>query len=220
MAWNQGTPLVLNLGSEMPQSAASAVLYFACCFLHLAAMQLVVAVQSVYESMSVFLFSFTICRLCAISILLPVYILQVSSRILPTVLGNIRRLILPWNKLIEDTEAYRRQGAMQAQLQLEGKYIFRNDEIVRVDRSERQWMNDIPWHDNTEEFLVCGARVRFVHLRPAAIDSSRRGCLPKKPIVFLHGSRSWSYMWRKVCCDLFPHFVQVIPSEVPMFTHI
>lgn len=109
MAGNQGKPLVLNLGSEMPQSAASAVLYFARCFLHLAAMQLFLTVQSIYESMSVFLLSFTICRLCTISILLPVYILQVSFRILPTVLGNIRCLILPWNKLIEDTEAYRRQ---------------------------------------------------------------------------------------------------------------
>lgn len=88
---------------------------------------------------------------------------------------------------------------MQAQLQLEGKYIFRDDDIVRVDRSERQWMNDIPSRDNTEEFLVYGARVRFIHLRPAAIDSSKSGCLPKKPIVFLHRSQSWSYMWRKVC---------------------
>jgi hypothetical protein len=204
MAWDQGKPLPLNLGSEMPQAATSAVLYFTRCFLHFAAVQLIVTVQTLYESLSVFLLSFTICRLCAISILLPVYILQVSYRLLPTVLRNIRCLILPWNKLIEDTESYRRQGAMQAQLQLEGKYVFREDDIVRVDRSEKQWMNDIPWHDKTEEFLVCGARVRFVHLRPA-IDSSRSGCLPKRPIVFLHGSRSWSYMWRKVCSNVSLH---------------
>jgi hypothetical protein len=201
---NQENPLALKLGSEMPQAATSAVLYFTRCFLRLAAVQLVVTVQTVYENISVFLLSFTICRLCAITALLPVYILQVSYRLLPTVLGNIRRLILSWNKLIKDTEAYRRQWAMQAQLQLEGKYIFRDDEIVRVDRSGKQWMNDIPWHDNTEEFLVCGARVRFVHLRPAVVDSSRSGCWPKRPIVFLHGIRSWSYMWRKVCWNLIP----------------
>ena len=206
MALNQGKPLALNLGSEMPHAATSAVLYFTRCFLRLAAVQLVATVQTVYENLSVFLLSFTICRLCAIGVLLPVYILQVIFRLLPTLLGNIRCLILPWNKLIEDTEAYRRQRAMKAQLQLEGKYIFRDDGIVRVDRSGKQWMNHILWHDNTEEFLVCGARARFVHLRPDAVDSSKSGCLPKRPIVFLHGSRSWSYMWRKVCWNLILHF--------------
>jgi hypothetical protein len=149
MAWNDGKPLGLNLGPEIQRAATSAVLYFTHCFLRLAAAQLFVTVQTVYETISAFLLSFTICRLCAISVLLPVYILQVLSRLLPTILGNIWYRILPWNRLIEDTEAYRRQVAMQAQLQLEGKYIFRDDEIVRIDRSKKQWMNDIPWYDNT-----------------------------------------------------------------------
>lgn len=219
MAWSQEKPLAHNLGSETPEAAISVVLYFAHCFLHLAAVQLFVTVQSVYENIIVFLLSFTLCRLCAIGVLLPVYILQVSSRLLPTVLGNIRRLFLPWHKLIEDTEAYRRQWAMQAQLQLEGKYNFRDDEIVRVDQSGKEWMNDIQWHDNTEEFLVCGARVRFVHLRPGVVDRSGSGCSPKKPIVFLHGSRSWSYMWRKVCWKLILYFVQVILRSTNVYLY-
>lgn len=183
----------------MPQAAILAVLYLASCFLRLTVVQLFVTVQAVYESISAFFLSFTICRLCAIIALLPVYILQVSFRVLPTVLGNIRCLILPWNKLIEDTEAYRRQWAMQVQLQLEGKYIFREDEIVSDDKLNKHWINDIQWSNNIGEFLVCGARVRYVHLRPAVHESGQNGCLPKRPILLLHGSRGWSYMWRKVC---------------------
>lgn len=202
MAWSQEKPVALELGSEMPQVATSVVLYLARCFLRLTAVQLFITVQAVYENISVFFLSFTICRLCAIIALLPVYILQVSFRLLPTVLGNIRCLILPWNKLIEDTETYRRQWAMQVQLQLEGKYIFREDEIVRVDRFNKHWMKDVRWSDNTEEFLVCGARVRYVHLVPAVHEGCQNGCLPKRPILLLHGSRSWSYMWRKVCWNL------------------
>lgn len=194
----QGKSPPLNMGSEVPQAATSAALHLMFCFLRLAALQLVVSVQTVYERISVFILSFTVCRLFAISVLLPVYISRGLFRLLPTILRNIWCLILPWNKLSEDAEAYRRHQAIHAQLQLEGKYTFEDDEIVRVDRRGKLWMNDIPWHENTEEFLVCGARVRFVHLRPDAADCGRNGCLPKKPIVFLHGSRSWSYMWRKV----------------------
>jgi hypothetical protein len=186
----------------MPQAATSAVVYLTRCFLRLIAVQLFVTVQAIHENISVFFLSFTICRLCAIIALLPVYILQVSFGLLPTVLGNIRCLILPWNKLIEDSEAYRRQWAIQVQLQLEGKYIFREEEIVRVDSYNKHWMNDIRWPDKLEEFLACGARVRYVHLRPTVNETGQNGCLPKRPILFLHGSRSWSYMWRKVCWDL------------------
>jgi pimeloyl-ACP methyl ester carboxylesterase len=106
-----------------------------------------------------------------------------------------------WDKLIEETEEYRRQGAVQAQLQLEGKFVFPADEVARVDLSREQWIRDVPWHDHVEEFLVCGARVRFVHLRPAAVntgDSSDSSDLTKRSIVFLHGDGGWSYMWRKV----------------------
>lgn len=101
-------------------------------------------------------------RLYAVCLLLPIYILQVLSYLLPTALGNVPCLILRWNKLIEDTETYRRQGAMQAQVQLEGKYVFPDNEVVREDLSGKQWVKDIPWHDHIEEFLVCGARVRFI----------------------------------------------------------
>ncbi|CEL03949.1 hypothetical protein ASPCAL05085 [Aspergillus calidoustus] len=111
-----------------------------------------------------------------------------------------------WDKLIEETEEYRRQGAVQAQLQLEGKFVFPADEVARVDLSREQWIRDVPWHDHIEEFLVCGARVRFVHLRPAAVntgDSSDSSDLTKRSIVFLHGDGGWSYMWRKVMARLY-----------------
>lgn len=205
MVWNQRKPRAIKGGLEKPQTVMSA-LYFTSCFLHLAAIQVVTTVQTVYKSASAFLLSFTIFRLCAISVLLPLYVLQVFFRLIPTILGNVWCLIFPWDKLIENTESYRRHWAMLAQLQLEGKYIFRDDEIFRVERSRKQWMDDISWNESTEEFVVCGARVRFVHLRPAAVDSSNGASLPKRPIVFLHGSRSWSYTWRKVCLNSFHLF--------------
>jgi hypothetical protein len=168
----------------------------------LAAGQVVVTIRATYESISVFLLSYIIFQLFAISVLLPTYFLQVLIGLIPTILGNIWCLIFPWEKLIEQTESNRRQSAMLAQLQLEGKYIFRDDDLIRVDRSGKEWMNDLSWHEHTEELGVCGARARFVHLRPEGGDNSSSSPLPKRPIVFLHGSRSWSYMWRKVCLNM------------------
>lgn len=210
MVWNQRkSPAIWGL--EKPRTVISA-LYFTICFLHLAAVQVVIIAQTIYKSAIAFLLSFTIFRLCAISVLLPLYILQVFLRLVPTILGNAWCLIFPWDRLIENTESYRRQWAMLAQLQLEGKYNFRDDEIFRVERSGKQWMDNVLWHENTEEFAVCGARVRFVHLKPAAVESSNGGSLPKRPIVFLHGSRSWSYTWRKVCLNSFLSF-RMTPVE-------
>lgn len=203
MVWNR-KPRAIG-GLEKPQTVLSA-LSFTICILHLAAGQVVITVQTIYKSASAFLLSFTIFRLCAISVLLPLYILQVFFHLVPTILGNAWCLIFPWDKLIENTESYRRQWAMLAQLQLEGKYNFRDDEIFKVERSGKQWMDNILWHESTEEFAVCGARVRFVHLKPAAVDSGNGGSLPKRPIVFLHGSRGWSYTWRKVCLNSFLSF--------------
>lgn len=158
------------------------------------------AVQAIYESISAFLLSFTMCRFYAVCILLPVYISQQLYRRLPTIPRNFRCLISRWNKLIGDTEAYRRQGSVQAQLQLEGKYIFPETEVIRVNLSGKMWINGISWHDNVEEFVVCGARVRYIHLRPTANGAANGSYSRKRPIVFLHGNRGWSYMWRKVCC--------------------
>jgi pimeloyl-ACP methyl ester carboxylesterase len=64
-------------------------------------------------------------------------------------------------------------------------------------------MKDIPWHDHTEEFVVCKARVRYIHLRPAAVNGGSSAAPLKRPIVFLHGSQSWSYTWRKVCSIIY-----------------
>lgn len=159
-------------------------------------------VQAIYESISAFLLSFTMCRFYAVCILLPVYILQQLYRRLPTIPRNFRCLVSRWNRLIGETEAYRRQGAVQAQLQLEGKYIFPEQEVIRVNLSGQMWINGVPWHDNVDEFVVCGARVRYIHLMPTANGVGNGSHARKRPIVFLHGNRGWSYMWRKVCCLL------------------
>lgn len=86
MVWNQRKPRAME-GLEKPRSAISA-LYFTICFLRLAAVQVVIIAQSIYKSAIAFLLSFVIFRLCAISVLLPLDILQVFFRLAPTVLGN------------------------------------------------------------------------------------------------------------------------------------
>lgn len=214
MVWNQRkSPGIWGL--EKPRTVISA-LYFTICFLHLAAVHVVITAQTTCKSAIALLLSFTIFRLWAISVLLPLYILQVFLCLLPTILGNAWCLIFPWDRLIENTESYRRQWAMLAQLQLEGKYNFRDDEILRVERSGKQWMDNVLWDESTEEFAVCGARVRFVHLKPASVKSSNGGSLPKRPIVFLHGSRGWSYTWRKVCLNSFLSFwMTPVPGGKP-----
>jgi hypothetical protein len=196
MAWRK--PLILNWGPEKAKSVTLTALCFTHCFLRTVLGVVVVSIRATYESISVFLLPHMIFQLFAISVLLPTYLLQVLIGLIPNILGNIWCLVFPWNKLIEQTESHRRQLAMLAQLQLEGKYIFRDDDLIRVEQSEKEWMEDLSWNEHTEELSVCGARARFVHLRPEEGDNDSCSHLPKKPIVFLHGSRSWSYMWRKV----------------------
>jgi hypothetical protein len=207
MAWGQWIPTAPKIGSDFPRAGIATVLHSSSYLLSLATLQLTAAISSTCEVLGIFLLSFTICRLAGIGVLLLVYLVQILLRSLSTALGNIQSF-LQWNKLIESTDTYRRQWAMKAQLQLEGKYIFRDHEMIRVDRSGKQWMNDILWHDITKEFLVGGARVRFAHLTPAAAYTSKSGRSSKRPIVFLHGSRSWSYMWRRVCLNLITHIDQ------------
>lgn len=199
-------PLIPNWGSEKAQSATLTALCFTRCFLRMAAGQVVVTIRATYESISVFLLSHIIFQLFAISILLPTYLLQVLTGLIPNILGNIWCFIFPWDKFIEQTESNRRQSAMLAQLQLEGKYIFRDDDLIRVEKSGKEWMKDLSWDEHTEELSVCGARARFVHLRPEGGDNGSCSPLPKRPVVFLHGSRSWSYMWRKVCLNMLIFF--------------
>lgn len=59
------------------------------------------------------------------------------------------------------------------------------------------WMNDLPWENETEEFSVCGATVRFVHLKPL-VDGDSGKTKTKKNFLFLHGKPGWSYVWRNV----------------------
>lgn len=197
MVWRK--PSILDWNSKMAQSTIPTPLYSTRCFLRLATGKLIIAIKAAYESISIFLLSYGIFQLFAISILLPAYFARVLTGLIPTILGTIWCLIFPFDKLIEQTESSRRQSAMLAQLQLEGKYIFKDGDIARVDRSGKEWMNDLSWDEHTEELEVCGARARFVHLRPERSDNSSTSTLSKRPIVFLHGSRSWSFMWRKVC---------------------
>lgn len=188
----------LKLGWDMPKATTSAVLNLLRWLFLLTVVQIFATVRAFYEKTSAFLLSFTIFRLYAIVVLLPVYVSQISFRLLPTAFRNIRSLMFPWDKLIEDTETHRRLWAIQVQLQLEGKYVFQKDDIVKFNRFNEYWMGHSQWSDNTKEFIVCGARVRYVHLTPAVGEGSLNGCSPQRPIVFLHGSQSWSHTWRKV----------------------
>ncbi|KAJ5369353.1 uncharacterized protein N7496_009113 [Penicillium cataractarum] len=145
---------ILEWSSEMAQSATSAALYSTSCFLRLAIGQLIIAMKTAYESIGIFLLPYGIFQLFAISVLLPAYFARVLTGLIPTILGTIWCLIFPWDKLIEQTESSRRQSAMFAQLQLEGKYIFRVGDVARVNRSGTEWMSDILWEEHTEEFEV------------------------------------------------------------------
>jgi hypothetical protein len=152
MAW--GKPIGLNWGSEKVQSVTLTALFFIRCFLRKAAGQVVVTVRATYESISVFIQPYIIFQLFAITVLLPTYLLQDLIDLIPAILGNIWCLIFPWNRVIEQTESQRRQLAMLAQLQLEGKYIFRDDDLIRVEQSGMEWMKVLSWNEHSEELSV------------------------------------------------------------------
>ncbi|KAH2547054.1 hypothetical protein KXW97_000419 [Aspergillus fumigatus] len=147
-------------------------------------------VLTVSGYLSAFLLSFTINRAFLASALLPLYLLSLAYRVLPTIFRNAPRLLLPnwWKTLVKDAEQYRQRVDALAQSQLEGTYRFKDDEILRTDRKGKGWMADMPWRDNVEEFSVIATDNKASH----------------RPIVFLHGNPSWSYMWRNV----FPALVE------------
>ncbi|KAF4211426.1 hypothetical protein CNMCM5878_002636 [Aspergillus fumigatiaffinis] len=163
-------------------------------------------VLTVWGYLSAFLLSFTINRAFLASALLPLYLLSLAYSVLPTILWNAPRLLLPngWKTLMKDAEQYRQRADSLAQSQLEGKYKFKDDEIIRTDQKGKGWMADMPWRDNVEEFNVCGATARYVHLKPSYRSIATDNKASHRPIVFLHGNPSWSYMWRNV----FPALVE------------
>ncbi|GIJ90940.1 hypothetical protein Asppvi_009905 [Aspergillus pseudoviridinutans] len=156
--------------------------------------------------LSVFLLSFTINRAFLASAVLPLYLLSIAYSVLPTILWNAPQLLLPnrWRALMKDAEQYRQRADALARSQLEGKYRFKEDEIIRTDQKGKEWMADMPWRDNVEEFNVCGATARYVHLKPSYRSIATDNKASHRPIVFLHGNPSWSYMWRNV----FPALVE------------
>ncbi|BDD59791.1 hypothetical protein MAP00_004980 [Monascus purpureus] len=104
-----------------------------------------------------------------------------------------------WNMLIRTAQFHRNRQSDQAQAQFDGKYEFPENVLFRVKRGGHEWMDDMPWTDNTEEFKVCGATVRFVHLKPAIDGGSGE---VKKSILFLHGNPTWSQIWRRILPSL------------------
>jgi hypothetical protein len=157
-------------------------------------------VLTAWGYLSAFLLSFTINRALLAYALLPFYLLSLAYNVLPTILWNAPRLLLPngWSRLVKDAEEYRQRADALAQSQLEGKYRFKEDEILRTDQKGKGWMADMPWRDNMEEFNVCGATARYVHLKPSYRSIATDNKTSHRPIVFLHGNPSWSYMWRNV----------------------
>ncbi|RLL94680.1 hypothetical protein CFD26_104466 [Aspergillus turcosus] len=163
-------------------------------------------VLTAWGYLSAFLLSFTVNRALLAYALLPFYLLSLAYSVLPTILWNAPRLLVPngWSRLIKDAKEYRQRADALAQSQVEGKYKFKDDEIIRSDQKGKGWMADMPWRDNVEEFNVCGATARYVHLKPSYRSIATDNKTSHRPIVFLHGNPSWSYMWRNV----FPALVE------------
>ncbi|KAL4971955.1 Alpha/Beta hydrolase protein [Aspergillus desertorum] len=151
--------------------------------------------------LSAFILSFTTTRLVLVFILLPLYLYRFLLSLLPaTIKNSIYLLIGPsgWSRLVEHTQTYRNQSDALAQAQLDGSYRFKPTEVFHIARNSRGWMGAAPWANETEEFEVCGATVRYLHLRASYSAVLQDGKREHRPIVFLHGNPSWSYMWRNV----------------------
>ncbi|KAI9372819.1 Alpha/Beta hydrolase protein [Aspergillus egyptiacus] len=150
--------------------------------------------------MSAYILSFTVARLILNAILIPLYLYKLMVAIAPTASKNALRLLTlgGWSRLVREADTYRARADSLAVAQLEGTYQFRADEVFHVDRNSRGWMESLPWANDTHEFSVCGATVRYIHLRPSYSDILQDGKKSHKPVVFLHGNVTWSYMWRNV----------------------
>ncbi|CEL07036.1 hypothetical protein ASPCAL10202 [Aspergillus calidoustus] len=147
-----------------------------------------------------FALSFTISRVLLVSILLPLYLCKLVLTLIPSILRNVTQLFAPngWNRLVESAESYRAQSDSLAYAQLNGSYTFRPDELFHIPEKSRGWMENVPYANDTHSFTVCGATVRYIHLKPSYSSILQDGKKTHRPIVLLHGNPSWSYMWRNV----------------------
>ncbi|KAL4942372.1 hypothetical protein BDV06DRAFT_235459 [Aspergillus oleicola] len=157
-------------------------------------------IMSIIAYLSSFFLSFTVNRLFLTAILLPLYLYKIALSMLPHAFKNSIKLLTPngWTALIKQTEQYRSKSDTLAQSQLEGTYRFKANEVFHIDRGSRGWIPSAPWANDTHEFTVCGATVRYIHLKPSYSSVLQDGKKVHRPIVFLHGSPSWSYLWRNV----------------------
>lgn len=154
--------------------------------------------MSGYGHISVFAFSYTLCRLLFALALIPPYLVKTSFQVLPTILSNAVCLLSAkgLERLVTDTDRYRAHAQHIAKQQLDGTFLFSEADLHR---GVNKCTNQIQWADKTEEFTICGATARFVHLKPRHdANSGTNGTAPRRPIVFLHGNPSWTYMWRNV----------------------
>ncbi|KAL4884936.1 Alpha/Beta hydrolase protein [Aspergillus karnatakaensis] len=157
-------------------------------------------IMTLLAHLTSFTLSFTISRIALTAILLPLYLYKLMLSMLPSVIRNSFNVLTPggWSSLVAQTDQYRSKSDTLAHEQLEGSYKFKPDEVFHVDRNSRGWMESVPWANDTEEFDVCGATVRYIHLKPSYSTVLQDGKKSHRPIVFLHGGISWSYMWRNV----------------------
>ncbi|KAL3470297.1 Alpha/Beta hydrolase protein [Aspergillus californicus] len=147
-----------------------------------------------------FALSFTITRLVLNAVLIPLYLYKLGLSMLPSIAKNAFKLLTPGgrSRLIQDADLHRSRAATLANRQLNGIYQFKPDEFFHVQRDGPGWMQELPWSNDTHEFKVCGATVRYIHLKPSYSDILQDGARNHKPVIFLHGNPSWSYMWRNV----------------------
>jgi hypothetical protein len=141
------------------------------------------------------LFSFTVVRLWAISVVIPVYCFVKTIEVLPTVLTNSKHLFSESgrNYLLAAGNVIRQHGGNIAKQQLEGRFQFQRGRVQYLGFSGRHKIRSAAnWFPNIEKLAVNGATAVVVVEKPGLPNNNG------KSIVLLHGNYSWSYMWRDV----------------------
>jgi hypothetical protein len=105
--------------------------------------------------------SFSIFRLAIVCSLLPLYIVKVTGTAVPCVLLHSRNLFTKKGRrqLVQSCEEYREREKQQAESQLGGSFVFPTESIIHVRRDADEWMPDLLYASETEEFDLCGAKV-------------------------------------------------------------
>ncbi|KAL4969913.1 haloalkane dehalogenase family protein [Aspergillus stella-maris] len=157
--------------------------------------------MTLFAYISGFLLNLTLVRGFIASILIPIYLYQIAFAMIPHMVDHLFGLFTCSGRsnLAKKTDNHRWKSDTLAQSQLEGTYRFKPHEIFHVERTSRGWMSSAPWAgDDTQEFTVCGASVRYIHIKASYSSVLADGKREHRPIVFLHGNPSWSYLWRNV----------------------